>query len=248
MLTVTFSGLCGFAPRSEEGVNCFLHPGGGTHRPVLTAGLRAVTLNGSLPPDFVSKDERGDELGIWLLASRYVRLGASGGVTFENRNTSLDLATHHPNISVKDPKGIAYAIFPANQPESQWGAVIEMAGGTLTFPESPADKLRLKKAGGKHYRGRFPTSVRWEVDAIEIHFFDATGTKPAGKIAFRAADARVAITNVSATLPTREVTHFDHYYELVSLDGETPMTIERLDLDDKRDADVYDCVPPVPLA
>lgn len=237
MLTVSFHGLCALVEIDANRGGCFLHPEGGAHKPVLV--LRVSQINTALTgtswtPDFVGHDEKGEEIGIWSLKGQHLQMGKPTAFSLD-RNNSVNLRDRHNGKAVnKSPKELMTVAE---------GSLVELFGGSVKFAKGKSHKLILKKNGAEIDRQDTSMDAEWTGEATDI-----TNVSKGLKIEFKdkAKPLAAAVSNISPVPFADGFKHFKNYYDFIESLGSGDYPIELADAES--DADVYDCVPPTPLA
>lgn len=245
-VSITFSGLCGFASRSDTKTDALCHPEAGAHTPVLTVPIKYVSVaknkdKNSWQPNFVGHAENGDEIGVWDLRGQDITLGDTSveqswiGVARGLRMTDF----HGAGKPASDADARAI-VLPVNKP----GALFQLFGGAFQFLSSPTTRVEVTQGGNTKRPTDYSTAVRWQghLDEGDSYLRTATGLE----LALRLSEGPIAmaVTNVSREPSPEGLAHFIEYYALMS--GVAAGDYISLTFAGA-DTDVYDCVPPVDL-
>jgi hypothetical protein len=239
-LAVTFNGLCAFVRRTSN-VDVLCHPERGAHEPVLTIPIKYIELDvNEWSPNLVGRSENGDEIGMWTLRGEVLQLGAGNVVPkFAAGNPRcLDMVTIHPGCAAVDDGTARSIVLPE-------GAIVRLWGGSFG---ASADRLRLivKQGGNTSPADDYAGAIAWSGDLDDPNTGDPVlpTNKRGQKIALSVAAGAVtmAVTNVAKVPFTQGLSHFDHYYDLIT--GVSPSDRATL-LSGQAGNNVYDCVPPV---
>jgi hypothetical protein len=262
-LDIVFRGLCSFV-RRDKSYEVFLLTGrehkrefeehGALHKPTMVARIVDLQLTHQADewkPDFLGYDEKGRQIGIWLLQGLAVTVSGHGSAAqpkwrLDNRDDSIDLGARH---SGRDAK-------PRQELTDAGASVFELVNGDIKTTKHRNRKLILRQGFGPMSKPiRFADDIEWSgpgrtltAAPVVPHGAHSAG----GKLTF-VKGAKVAVSNV-ATVPNG-LTHFSAYYEVFAKEvpHDERITVvlgeERgrsLKPDRLFDVPVYDCVDPTP--
>jgi hypothetical protein len=239
-MLIKFRGMCSFIKREAEGrYEVYLPTGlvhaepmcGGHHSHVKHAALLSVPVLDTVVtdganawlPDFVVH-YNDIQIGCWSLDGKQVTLdaGVSGLPPWNDRAASIDFHDYY-DINAKSRAELVALGYP----------VIDLAGGQISCGPQEAMKVTQKDKS----QNSVASYIQWQAQGVT-----ALAVRAAGRTLTIKQPTTICITNSASTPPTEALSHFEHYYTVLSKEVACE---DRIHLSFSG-VDVYDCVPPIP--
>ena len=241
-LSITFHGLCLFAPRGGKRTDALCHPEKGAHTPILSVPVKQVEIGANeWQPDMVTHGPAGEEIGVWNLADQAFELGVGN----EDRSwragaNGFRIQDFHPGLRVLSEAEADTVLFDTEGK----GARVTLNGGAFAFDPTTTIRVRVRQGSLDRGPADYSSAVNWEgtlddpkTGAIRLPVNRAGQTLKLKRI------DRVSmhITNVARIAAPDGLQHFDCYYDFY----EGVRGLDRIYLSAALlDVDVYDCIPP----
>ena len=241
-LSITFHGLCLFAPRGGKRTDALCHPEKGAHTPVLSVPVNQIEIGANeWQPDMVTHGAGGEEIGIWNLADQAFELGVgTEDGSWRAGTRGFRMQDFHPGLRTVGEAEADTVLFDTDGK----GARVTLNAGVFTFDPTTTIRVRVRQAGVDQDPADYSSAVNWEgrLDDPKSGAIRLPVNRKGQALKLKRVDrVSMRVTNVARIAAPDGLQHFDCYYDFY----ENVRALDRIYLSAARlDVDVYDCIPP----